>query len=241
MRCGYLFFFSTALVLPCCSYCIQRPRPENSAWIASSLRLTNLFSFKITVAEAHRVSPQQLAVYSVLPVRHNLPPKRPVSLATTQQTLQTPLSLPKRPRYSAASQISSNSSSSKQAVVDCLAPIWRPQSQAVCLAATQLQQATQAVVYLETQRLQLPSQPRLEEVYLAHLRSSLRHQQIQEECSAASARSQQTTKRRELQVVYSGRSQPHQQEEACSASLRLPAKACCTLILLRPYFSRYIH
>lgn len=213
---------------------------KTAARIASHLQLTNLSSFKITVAQAHRVSPQQLAVYSVLPVRHNLQPKRPVSLAatTTQQTQQTPLSLPKRPRYSAASQISRNSSN-KQAVVDCLAPTWRPQSQAVSLAATQLQQAPQAVVYLEIQQLQLPSQPRLVEACLAHPRSSLRPQQLQEECSAL-APSQQTTKRREIQVVYLGRSQPHQQEEACSASLRLLAKACCMFLLLRPCFSRYI-
>lgn len=240
MHCGYLFCFPTVLVLPCRSYCIQRRRPENSAWIASSLQVTDLFVLKIPVARAHRLRPQQLAVYSALPVRHNLPPKRPVYLVTTAlQTLQTPLSLPKLPRYSAASQISSNSSS-KQAVVGCLAPTWRPQSQAVYLAAIQLRQATQVVVYLEIQRLQLPSQPRPEEACSVHLRSSPLPQRLEEDCSAASARSQQTTKWRQIQVVYLGKSQPHQQEEACSASLRLPVKACCMFPPLRPCFSKFI-
>lgn len=194
------------------------------------------------MAQAHRLSPQQPAVSSVLPVRHNLPLSQPVSLATTtttittQRTLRIPLSPIKHPRYSVASQIRSNNNSNRQAVVDCLAPTWRPQSQAVYLGATQLQQAAQAVVYLEIQRLQLLSQPRLEEVYLAHPRSSLRPQQPQEVYSALAA-SQQTTKRlvqRELQVVYSGsRNQPHQQEGVCLASLRLQLKACCMLLLLR--------
>lgn len=137
-----------------------------------------------------RVSLQQLVVSSVLLVRHNLLPKRPVFSATTPPRI--PLNPVNLPLYSVACQISSNSnsSSSKQAVVDCLAPTWRLQSQAVCLATPQPQRAAQAVACSRTQRPQPLSQPRrVEASSAAPLRSSPRRQQQLEESSVSSSSS----------------------------------------------------